>query len=367
MTISKNILNTENTGDAYTPLFLGQSPGLYDSVNKCHPEITRLYKTMKKLDWDENEFNFGSCLTDFKTCTPSVYNAMISTIAWQWEQDTVAARSVMAILSPFITSSELHAAYSAIQYNEVVHALTYSEIVRNSFDDPALVIEDILSRKQAYARLQIVADVFEETYQLSHRYALGLAPNDQSTYNQVFKFIVALYVMERVQFMPSFAVTFAVANGGDFLPIGDAVQKICQDEFQVHVKLGQTVLDTEMRTDRGLTAFNQLRPWIMEFTAAIVKAEEQWGRVLFSNGQQITGLTEDLLNRWVQYCSDDVYRFFQIKPPSGEFIKNPIPWIDDWIDLSKRQGSPQEARGNAYFVGGVVNTLQKDVIEIDLG
>ena len=361
-----NIFNTENFGSSYTPIFMGEKPGLFDTINKCHPEVFKLYKLVKLLDWDENLFSYLPCKTEFKTCSSNEYDAMISTLAWQWETDSVAARSLMAVLSPFLTSAEAHCAYTSIQANENVHALTYSEIVRTSFDDPNNIVKDILSRKDAFARLKIVADTFEEALTAAHQYALGVIKDTQETYEKLFRFLVVNYVMERAQFMPSFAVTFSMANSGKFLPIGSALQKICQDEFQVHVKMGMTVLDIEMRTERGLMAFLNNRQWIIDLIEGVRSCEHVWSNKLLPNGKELTGLNSTLLNAYEDHCITDVYKFFRI-PEKNPMTRHPIPWIEEWIDISKRQGSPQEIRNGEYFMGGFTDNLGNRVIEIDLG
>src|SRR5690625_4478005 len=103
----------------------------------------------KSLDWDENEFDYSSCNADFKKANRSTYDMMIKTLAWQWEADSVASRAIAPVLAPFITSSELWAAWQRISDNEVIHAATYSEIVRNSFDDPSVIIDEILRVEEA--------------------------------------------------------------------------------------------------------------------------------------------------------------------------------------------------------------------------
>ena len=142
--ISKTLAEYKNT-----PLFFGAEPGLFDTVNKQYPQIWALYKEMKSLDWDENEFDYSQCNSDFKNCDTSVSEMMIRTLAWQWEADSVASRSIIACFMPFISSSELFAAWCRISDNEVVHSSTYSEIVRMSFDDPTRVLGDVLNIQES--------------------------------------------------------------------------------------------------------------------------------------------------------------------------------------------------------------------------
>ena len=101
------VFNYDKTDYQKPLLLLGQRPGLFDTVNRHYPEIWKLYKAQKSLDWDENEFDYSSCNADFKSCSRSTYDMMIKTLAWQWEADSVASRAIAPVLAPFITSSEL--------------------------------------------------------------------------------------------------------------------------------------------------------------------------------------------------------------------------------------------------------------------
>src|SRR5699024_354704 len=120
------------------------------------------------------------------------------------------------------------------------------------------ILEEILSVQEALSRLTVVSNVFNEAFEASYDYARGRRENNQETYNKIYMFVVALLCMERIQFMASFAVTFGICDGtGLFQPIGKAVQKIAQDEFEVHVQYGKEVLRAMYKTERGRAAFEQ--------------------------------------------------------------------------------------------------------------
>ena len=112
--MTDTVFNYDKTDYAKPLLLLGQRPGLFDTVNRHYPEIWKLYKAQKSLDWDENEFDYSSCNAEFKSCTRATYDMMIKTLAWQWEADSVASRAIAPVLAPFITSSELWAAWQRI-------------------------------------------------------------------------------------------------------------------------------------------------------------------------------------------------------------------------------------------------------------
>lgn len=364
--MTDNVFNYDKTDYAKPLLFLGEKQGLFDTINRHYPRIWELYKTQKSLDWDENEFDYSSCNADFKKANRSTYDMMIKTLAWQWEADSVASRAIAPVLAPFITSSELWAAWQRISDNEVIHAATYSEIVRNSFDDPSTIIDEILRVEEAHERLKRVVKAFDDAFTASHQYALGQIENNQDTYNAVFMMVIALFCMERIQFMASFAVTFAICDTGQFQPIGKSIQKIAQDELEIHAELDRAVLENELQTERGQTAFTQKREEIEALIAEVVDSELTWIEYLFSEGRELVGVNADRLAAWTLYCAKDVYQTLGIETDRYAFPKtNPLKFMEKWLNISKTQASPQEQDIAAYKVGVMRRNDEGVVFEAD--
>lgn len=361
--LDKKIFNADNR-KGNQAILLGEGLGLLDTVNKNYPKIWDIYKEMKSLDWDENEFDFSSCNVQFKTCPKATYDAMIKTLAYQYEADSVAARSILSVMAPFLSSTEAFAAWTEITKNEVIHSLTYSEIVRNSFDNPNTVLDEILNVEESLTRLTKVSEIMSNSYEVSHKYALGLVENTQETYNAAFMFVVALLVLERIQFMSSFAVTFSIVESGLFQPIGKAVQKIAQDELEVHVKMDKEVLRAEMKTERGKIAFQQCEGDIKKLIDEVVTAELEWTDYLFEGGRELVGMNADLLKSWVLFNAKDVYQFFKIEPEHKLPSKNPLKFMENWLNISKTQPSPQEQDVAAYRVNVMKRDDEDEIFEL---
>lgn len=360
-----NVFNAGKTLESYKnfPLFLGDQPGLFDTVNKQYPRIWALYKEMRSLDWSEDEVDFTQCNSDFKNCPKAVSDMMIKTLAWQWEADSVASRAIAPVLAPFITSSELWAAWQRISDNEVVHAATYSEIVRMSFDNPSEVLRDVLAVKESISRLEVVGKVFADLYVASHKYALGLIKDTQQTYNILYKGIVALLLLERVQFMSSFAITFTIADAGWFQPIGTIVKKIAQDELEVHSELDKEVLTIEHQTDRGKVAREQTKEEVLKMFQEVVEGEFAFIDYLFSEGRSLIGTNAALVKQWVLFNAKDVAYFLGLETDYKFPKVNPMPHLEMWLNMNKQQAAPQEQDIVAYKVGVVVDDIGDEVID----
>ena len=366
--LDPNIFNTEKTDYNQTAthsLFLAEPGGLFDTVHRNHPEIWEIYKNLKSLDWDELEFDFSTCNSDFKHVPKPIGQPMIYSLAWQWETDSVAAKTITAIMFNFGLAPELMAAWGRVGDNEVLHAATYSEIVRGSFDDPHQVLKEVLEIKESMLRLKVVTDVMGEAYQISHQYALGMRTRDDpEVYDAAFMFTVALLVLERIQFMASFAVTFAIGETGVFMPIAKAVQKICQDEFEVHVALDKAVLKHELSIDVGKAAFARNKDRILALIDEVVDSELQWSDFVLKD-DPLVGLTRNKLKEWVLFSAADVYRFFGFKPERLLPSKNPLPYMENWMDMSKTQASPQEQENGQYKVNVIQRNDQGKIYDVD--
>lgn len=365
--INDKVFNTSKTDEEYKniSLLLGTESGLFDTIHKKYPKIWDLYKEMKSLDWSEDEFDYGQCNVDFKNCPKEVADMMIRTLAWQWEADSMASRSIITILAPFITSSELWAAWQRISDNEVVHAATYSEIVRMSFDDPKKVLGEILAVKESLERMDTVGSVFSNTYTLAHKYSLKEIENNQELYNEVYLTIATLLMLERIQFMASFAITFTICGSGLFQPIGKAVQKIAQDELEVHSELDKEVLRVERKTERGKIAHIETAPRVKQIFEEIVESECNWVDYLFSEGRSLTGANAELIKSWVLYNARNVSDFLNIDTDIKMPRINPLPNMEKWLNMNKQQAAPQEQDLAAYKVGAVFNDDGATEFEVD--
>ena len=209
-----------------------------------------------------------------------------------------------------------------------------------------------------------VVSVFDELQKAGAEYTLGIRKNDQSTYNIVFKGLVALYILERLQFLASFAATFAVVEQGYFQSIGKMVQKIMLDEIFCHYTTDALALKIELSTERGKIAMRECKDEILEMIAEVRYQERQWSDYLFSEGRSIVGLNPLLLNEWVDYNAQAVYDGLGLSDniPFERVKQNPLKWMDNWIEIDKFQNCMQEADGNNY----ALNVVKDDVTDEEL-
>lgn len=356
-----NVANTEWESGKYS-LFMGQAPALYDSINVNHQRLFDLFRQQISQRWVDSEFNHEQSRLDLLNCPRSVYQTMLLNLSFQWELDSVASRAIAPLFAPFVTNSELWAVLMENSNMEVIHALTYSEIVRQCVPDTKEVFDMVMLNENTIGRALKVVSVFDELEKAGAEYKLGLRGNDQETYNVVFKGVAALYILERLQFMASFAATFAVVEQGWFQSIGKAVQKIMLDEIACHAATDAAILMIEIDSERGKAALEACKQELQDFVDEVVAQEFKWSNYLFSEGRSIVGLNPTLLNEWVLYNAQVVYDDLGLKNPHQRITANPLPWMQNWIDIDKHQNAMQEADGNNY----ALNVVKDDVGDEEL-
>ena len=72
------------------------------------------------------------------------------------------------------------------------------------------------------------------------------------------------------------------------------VQKIAQDELEVHVELDKAILRNELKTDRGVECLERKKV-IIRVIDEVVSSEMEWVDYLFSEGRSIVGMNADFI------------------------------------------------------------------------
>jgi ribonucleoside-diphosphate reductase beta chain len=351
---TSKIFNKDYDYSQAPQLILGQDLGLMDTINKHYPEIWELMDRLRNLEWFEHDYDFTTCNIEFKTAPVEEYNAMINALSWQWEADTVAAKCIFALAAPFITDTSLHVYYTEKIRNENIHFLTYSEITRNSFDDPDKVLIDILSKHESLKRLDDITKVLAHVQKIGSLITLGAIDKDSDiAYEAFMDLVIVSYILESVQFMGSFAVTFALVKTGRYQEIGKAVSRI-------HSADGRIILNILRKSEKGERIFQNRKAYYIKLFKDVLITEKNWGEFALLSSDYKTPALEYLtphgLFEYTLYCAKSVIEDLEITDELSEYKipdENPLPFMEEYLNVDKQQGSPQEARNQLYILGNI--------------
>lgn len=360
------MFNNDNTTwkSGKYPLFLGEAPGLYDSINVTHPKLFELYKAQKSTDWSEDEVDLSQAKIGMLNCPEETRDVMVKNLALQWEFDSVASRSIAPLFAPFITNSEFWAAILKNSEIEVLHALTYSEIVRQCIPDPNTIFEQIHHNEHIIGRMEPVVQAFNALRIVGAKYILGIM-TEEECYPHVIMALIALYCLERGQFVVSFAATFAVVDAfGDFQGIGTLVQKIFLDERFIHSEVDRVALEIEFATERGKRFLRDHKDEVKELLDSVRQSEYNWANHLFSEGRKVVNLNETLMYDHIDYEFAPIYATVQLDAP--RIVKKaPLKFMERWADLNKVQNAQQEGDSANYLLNIIVDDIGDEVIEFN--
>lgn len=338
-------------------IFLGEEKAVYDSINKDYPNVFELYKQQKSQDWSENEFGLDQSQNDFEQCPVSQSDVMTKTIMWQWNGDGKAMH-IFSLFAPFITNSEYTAACMKQSEIEVLHSLTYSEIVRQTIKNPVEALEMAQNDKAIVERSELVSSVLEELRIAGHKYALGMIEKDDPYLKRIiWKGLVAALILEGINFQASFACTFALAEQGWFMGIAQFVQKIMLDEI-VHTKMDLAAIKAQMDLPEWQQAFEDSKDDIKNLLDEAVESEQEWSNYIFSEGRSIVGLNSALLMDWVYYNVKPLYDALGIQYDHKVVTKIPMEYMNRWMAVDKQQNANQEQQTGNYLLNTVVDDVK---------
>ena len=331
------------------PLFLGQPLGVIDTINVSRPVFEELYQTQLSQQWNEFEVNITQDRIDMMTMPKNTVDMMVRTIMWQHAADSIASRSIIECLGDHITNSEFHDYATIWSFFETIHGRTYSHIIKQTFVDPNQALVELYDNMQVMNRSKILVDTFDNLKELPMD-----APVDVKS-RAIIKVIVALFALEAIAFMGSFAVTFGIGETGKFQGICQLVKLICRDEV-LHSRGGFNIIKIVKKEMGKYYHDVEFKKEVKEILDEVVKQEFLWADYIFEQGQ-VVGLSADLLKEYVEYMAAPVYQVCEI---SFGLVpeKNPLPYMEKYIDSKKVQAAAQEIEITSYKVGAIIDDTE---------
>lgn len=355
-----SILNLEK--DDNNPLFLGQELGLQEYTEPRYPELEELALLQRSQFWTETEIDMSKDAIQWRTLDKSTQDISILNLSWQIMADSVVGRSPFTVLLPYVTNPELEGMLIQWGYFENLHSRAYSNMIRNVFPEPQLIINEVKHNIHAYERLAPIRILFEDLYSEHGDYVTGVA-NKRNIMKKIFKAIVATYGLESMQFYCSFACTFALAEQDVLMGFSDNLKLIAKDEA-LHTRMSLAIFKILMADPLWNSVIDECLNDGKGLLDSIRRCEMSWAKYLFSEGRQTMGLNANLLDEYLAFVSSSAYKAAGFEVDFDHGNSNPIPWIDKYLNPLKIQVAPQERQITNYRVGSIDGSIG-DLSDID--
>lgn len=353
------------------PMFFGQSVNVSRYDQQKFINLERLIEKQLSFFWRPEEVDVSKDRADWQSLTDSEKHIFISNLKYQTLLDSMAARSVNAVLLPIVSLPELETWVETWAFSETIHSRSYTHILRNLFTDPSEVFDDIVVNPAILKRASSIAKYFDDVIistQLLQSQGEGVYDVDGKSIEvtqrklkeKLFLAICSVNALEAIRFYVSFACSFAFAERELLEGNAKIIKLIARDEA-LHLTGTQTILNlwASGQDDPEMEEISrELKSQGEKVFLDVVEQEKEWADYLFKDGSMI-GLNAEILKQYIEYISNQRMSAIGLEPPF-KVKTNPLPWINAYLSSDNVQVAPQETEISSYLVGQVDSSVSSD-------
>jgi len=417
---SVSIYNTNQIDFTKEKLFFGAGKNSQRFDVLKYPFLDNSNDNQQGFDWKHDEVSLVQDVKDYKTTTTIPQDWVITkTFQKLIFLDSAQGRGPVIILGQIATLPELENVINVWQYFEGnKHSRTYTEILRAIYNNPDEIFNESFNIDELNNIVIGISNVYEDTYQkvieyiyktqkgkepskeLIEFYKEELSKNNISedlindlvqayikTYQKDMEFtpkklhtlkkailsvLFEINALEGIRFYTSFAAIWAMNKSQSLFPgISENLQFICRDENE-HLALTQNLIKylRKNEDEEFIEAYNEIKHNLEDRYYEIYFEEVEWVKFLFSKGSYI-GMNEDILLNYLNYITIRRMKSLGINPTKEKLgnryvTKNPLPWVDKYINMDKNEKLPQQENVLNYVTGGVEQDMSSpnDIINI---
>ncbi|MBN4863524.1 MULTISPECIES: class Ia ribonucleoside-diphosphate reductase subunit beta [Providencia] len=353
------------------PMFFGQPVNVARYDQQKYPIFEKLIEKQLSFFWRPEEVDVSRDRIDYNALPDHEKHIFISNLKYQTLLDSIQGRSPNVALLPLISIPELETWVETWAFSETIHSRSYTHIIRNIVNDPAIIFDDIVENEEILKRAKDISGFYDDLIEMTNYYHMfgegthtcngkQITVSLRQLKKQLYLCLMSVNALEAIRFYVSFACSFAFAERELMEGNAKIIKLIARDEA-LHLTGTQHMLN--------LLRSGQDDPEMAEIAAEceqecydlFVQAAEQekeWADYLFSEGSMI-GLNKDILCQYVEYITNIRMQAVGLKLPF-EARSNPIPWINAWLVSDNVQVAPQEVEVSSYLVGQIDSEVNTD-------
>ncbi|MBW1214224.1 class Ia ribonucleoside-diphosphate reductase subunit beta [Pantoea allii] len=346
------------------PMFFGQSVNVARFDQQKYDIFEKLIEKQLSFFWRPEEVDVSRDRIDYQALPDHEKHIFISNLKYQTLLDSIQGRSPNVALLPLISIPELETWIETWAFSETIHSRSYTHIIRNIVNDPAVVFDDIVTNQQILARAQDISKYYDDLIEMtSYWHLLGEGTHQvagksvtvslRALKKQLYICLMSVNALEAIRFYVSFACSFAFAERELMEGNAKIIKLIARDEA-LHLTGTQHMLNL-LRTGEDDPEMKEIaaecRQECFELFKKAALQEKEWAEYLFSGGSMI-GLNKDILCQYIEYITNIRMQAVGLDLPF-ETRSNPIPWINAWLVSDNVQVAPQEVEVSSYLVGQI--------------
>lgn len=338
----------------------GPSIQRFDVVK--HSGILKLNEQMLSLFWRPEEIDLSKDKGDFSQLPTFQQDIFTKVLLRAVLLDSVQGRAPFEILGPITGLPEVEAALLTQTFFENIHSQSYSHIIRTVYASPDEVFDQLKDIEEIVDCAKDISSYFDDVHKfnvMADADKMGILSTDvkYSLYEHkkaVWKLLISINALEALRFHSAFAVFFAFAEAGYMQGNAKILSMIARDE-QLHVGLTSQLIHILPKEDPDFAQIStECYQDMVDIYTSVVDQEIEWIKYIFTNGNML-GLNETILTEYCHHLARTRLHKFGVKPADNPYpnVKNPLPWMSNYLDLSNLQVAPQEAEIVNYQTGQI--------------
>ena len=236
------------------PMFFGQNVNVSRFDQQRYPFFEKLTERQLSFFWRPEEIDATQMMGEFNSLTENEQHIFISNLKYQTLLDSVQGRSPNVALLPLVSLPELETWVETWSFFETIHSRSYTHIIRNSFTNPADILDDIVKNNYIVARAKDIAKYYDDLILKTQLYqAEGIGNytinNENITINlrelkkSLWLCMNSIYALEAIRFYVSFACSFAFGER-ELLDANARIIKLISRDEALHMSGTQFIINT---------------------------------------------------------------------------------------------------------------------------
>jgi len=342
----KKIINVNSIDPSTIPMFFGEeSLGFQRYDNPKYKQIEDFYEKQMLLFWRPNEIDVTKDRGDFKTLSEQEKFIFTKNLGYQILLDSIQSRGILHLLED-CTNLEVESFCETWAFFEQIHSRSYTHIIKNVYPNPSEIFDEISRDPEIIKRASSVTHYYDDL--------INSIPGD-TLYNKKKKLyltLVSIQILEFVRFYVSFACSYYFHEQNKMIGNAQIIKLINRDE-NLHGGFTRFILKTlESVESEGFSEVaKDCEETVYKMWEDAANEEIEWAKYLFKDGDLI-GLNADILSNYMKYLVNLRMKNMglrQIFPKT----KNPITWINKYVDSGSVQSAAQETEITSYLTNSL--------------
>lgn len=362
------LYNNERIDFTQEPMFFGKGRNTQRFDVMKYSFFDERNGKMQGFDWAFDEAKLTDDYVDFNTkMQPHEQFAYTRTLQRLIVLDSLQGRGILSTLGLICSLPELENAMLTWQYFEgAKHSKTYTENLKGVYNNPTEIFDESWDIPEITRMSASISKPYNDAYKAIIEYEYRTLNNLEipeefftALKKHVVRLLVSINILEGVRFYPGFSIIWALNKGQSYVEgTSKNLKFICRDE-NIHLSISQKIIQLlKTKEEEGFKdIFTEMEDEIFNMYQDAYNEESQWLEYLFSQGSFI-GLNLDIAKEYLKYVINRRVKAIGYNNMFANCSKNPIPWIESYINMDKVEILPQEGEVTNYVSGGINNSQE---------